>query len=110
MNNLLEYNGYFGSVAYSAPDGVFHGKLIGISDRVTYEGDSVNSLKLSFEEAVDDYLESCTEIGKPPELPNCGSFNVNVSPEIHSKLVAFSFHHNKSLDFVVEEALRQYVV
>jgi predicted HicB family RNase H-like nuclease len=76
MNNLLEYNGYFGSVAYSAPDGVFHGKLIGISDRITYEGDSVTSLTLSFEDAVDDYIECCTEIGKPPDLPSCGRRSV----------------------------------
>ena len=110
MNNLLEYKGYIGSVVYSAADEVFHGKLIGISDRITYEGDSVKSLKMNFEEAVDDYFESCAEIDKPPEPPNYARVDVTVSPEIHKKLVAFSFAHNQSLNLVVEEALRRYVV
>jgi predicted HicB family RNase H-like nuclease len=109
MNNLLEYKGYVGSVAYSAADEVFHGELVGISDRITYEGDSVKSLKSNFEEAVDDYIERCAELDKLPETPSYGRFDVNVSPEIHKKLVAFSFTHNQSLNLVVEEALRRYV-
>ncbi|MCL2224357.1 MAG: type II toxin-antitoxin system HicB family antitoxin [Defluviitaleaceae bacterium] len=110
MSNFLEYKGYIGSVTYSAEDEIFHGKLIGISDRITYDGDSVKSLKLNFEEAIDDYLEGCDEINKPPHTPDYGHFDVDVSPEIHKKLVAFSFAHNQSLNLVVEEALRRYVV
>ena len=61
MNETLEYKGCRGSVEYSAADKVFHGRLLGISDRITFEGDSVDSLQKDFEAAVEDYLESCAE-------------------------------------------------
>ncbi|MFN7594636.1 MAG: hypothetical protein ACK5PU_03395 [bacterium] len=57
MGAMLEYKGYFGSVACSAEDGVLHGRLEFIRDLVTYEGKDVKGLKAAFQEALDDYLE-----------------------------------------------------
>jgi predicted HicB family RNase H-like nuclease len=34
----MEHNGYAGSVHYSDEDEVFHGRLEGIADLVTYQG------------------------------------------------------------------------
>lgn len=59
MTDVMEYRGYVGSVHFSSEDEVFHGKLEGIRDLVTYEGTDVNSLKQSFRDAVDDYFETC---------------------------------------------------
>lgn len=56
MKNVLEYNGYSGSVEFSAEDEVFFGKLIGIKDVVTFEADTVARLKKAFRDAVDDYV------------------------------------------------------
>ncbi|MDR0935628.1 MAG: toxin-antitoxin system HicB family antitoxin [Oscillospiraceae bacterium] len=66
-NNILEYKGYRGSAEYSAADKIFWGQLMGISDSVTYEGNNQSELQADFEAAVNDYLETCAEIGKPPE-------------------------------------------
>ena len=110
MSNLMEYNGYLGSVEYSDPDEIFYGRIIGITDRVTYDGDSVKKLKHSFKEAVDDYIESCAEIGKEPEIPCQGKLNIHVAPELHKKLVSFAVKHNRTLDETVAEALRMFVV
>ena len=110
MNEMLEYKGYLGSVEYSSVDEIFYGRIIGISDRITFDGDGVKSLKRNFEEAVDDYLESCAELGKEPEQPYRGYFDVRISPELHKKLVIFSTTHKRSLNTVVEEAIRSYVV
>ena len=63
----LTYKGYKGSVMYSSPDNVFHGKLQGTRALVSYEGDSVEELQAAFEEAVDDYLELCETIGQTAE-------------------------------------------
>lgn len=52
----MKYKDYFGSVNYSDADGVFYGKLEGIRDLVSYEGQDVDSLRTSFEQIVDDYL------------------------------------------------------
>ena len=45
MSESLEYKGYVGSVHYSDEDEVFHGKLEGLRDLVTYEGTDVRSLQ-----------------------------------------------------------------
>lgn len=107
INNTLEYKGYYGYVEYSAADEVFFGKLIGITDHITFEGDSIKSLRKDFEEAVEDYLESCKELGKEPEKTYKGTFNVRIKPETHRRLALFSILHNKSLNSTVEEAIEQ---
>ena len=109
MSNLLEYNGFLGSVEYSASNEIFYGRIIGINDRITYDGDSVQGLKQSFIEAVDDYLEGCAEVGKEPEKSYAGSLNVRVTPELHRKAVGFALLNNRTLDDTVEEALRRLV-
>jgi predicted HicB family RNase H-like nuclease len=64
MKNMLSHRGYFGSVEFSDEDDIFHGRIVGISDRITYEGDSVKSLRRDFASAVDEYLCVCGELGK----------------------------------------------
>ena len=54
MLKLKQYRGYIG-LAKKEKDGIYHGKLVGISDLVTFESDSIKTLQLSFEDAVDDY-------------------------------------------------------
>ena len=75
-NDTLKYKDFFGSVEYSADDDCFFGKIIGTTDLVTFEGDSVDSLKAAFAEAVEDYLILCKEVGKEPQKTYKGSFNV----------------------------------
>ena len=65
----LNYKGYEGIAAFSDEDNVFHGKLQGINDLVTFEGETIDELEIAFEEAVDDYLDICARYGKEPEKP-----------------------------------------
>ncbi len=107
MNDMLEYKNYFGSVEYSAADEIFHGKILGITDHITYEGDSVTSLREDFAEAVEDYLASCRELGKEPEKRYKGTFNVRISPQLHKQLVIYSKRRGQSLNKSVEQAITQ---
>ena len=109
MKNSLSYKGFYGSVEFSDEDNVFFGRIIGINDRITYEGDSVNSLRKDFNAAVDEYLSVCTELGKEPEKPYKGSFNVRIEPVLHRQLVIYSASQGKSLNSVVAEAISNYV-
>ena len=97
MSNLLEYKDYLGTVEYSS------------SDKVLYEGDSIESLQADFEEAVDDYLEMCAEQGVEPQKTYKGTFNVRISPMLHKNLAEFAASHNKTLNSTVEDAIRAYV-
>ena len=64
MGKLMEYKGYHAIVEYSDEDEVFIGKVFGLADVILFDGESISELKNSFQDAVDDYLSLCEEIGK----------------------------------------------
>src|SRR4051812_48193477 len=102
---MAEYKGYIGSVHYSAEDEIFHGKLEGIRDLVTYEGTDAANLKHAFHEAVDDYLETCRKKNKAPDTPFKGTFNVRVGASLHKRAAHYAAEHNRKLNSVISEAL-----
>ena len=63
----LEYKGFCGSVEYTEEDRCFFGKVIGISDLVTFESDSLEGLKDAFVEMIEGYVLHCEEVGKGPQ-------------------------------------------
>lgn len=109
MSNFLEYKEYYGTVDYSAEDNILYGKVIGVNGLISYEGDSIDTLKADFEEAIDDYLEMCAEKNIEPQKTYRGSFNVRISPGLHRNLAIFAATHNKTLNAAVEDAIKKYV-
>lgn len=105
MTDKLKYKDFIGTVHYSNTDEVFFGKLEGINDLVTFEGETVKKLKKSFIEAVDDYLELCKEAGKEVYKSFKGSFNVRLNPELHSKLFKNATMEGKTLNQYVKDAI-----
>ena len=67
MKNVLKYGGYTGSVNFDADDKIFHGRVLGITDVIGFEGNSVEELEKDLANAVDDYLEMCQEYEKEPD-------------------------------------------
>ena len=109
MNNILEYRGYYGIVEFSDADNVFFGKVIGINGLISFEGDSVKSLKEDFMGAIDEYLEMCDEKNIEPQKSYRGVFSVQISPELHKTLDFYSITHGQSMDSTVEEAIKYFV-
>ncbi len=105
MNDILQYEGYYASVHFSSEDDVFFGKILGIDDLVNFEGASVKELKKAFHEAVDDYLETCTELGKEPNKTYKGSFNVRIPTELHKSAAIFASINNISLNDFIRTAI-----
>lgn len=105
MDNMLDYNGYKGTVEFSLNDQVFYGQIFGINDTVMYEGSSVKELQKMFREAVDDYLETCKEMGKEPERAFKGSFNVRIKPELHRLAALKAVAAKMSLNEFIENAI-----
>lgn len=106
---MLEYKGYYGSANYSEEDEVFWGKLEFIRDLVTFESDTAKGLRPAFEEAVDDYLQTCEAAGREPDVPFKGAFNVRTSPELHRRLAVAALSRGVKLNALVNEALESYV-
>ena len=105
MNDILQYKNYYASVHFSAIDEVFFGKILAINDLVSFEGSSVKELKSAFEAAVEDYLETCVEIGKNPDKTYRGTFNVRVPSNLHKEASLFAAFHNMTLNEFVKTAL-----
>lgn len=105
MKNYLEYKDYLGTVDYSAEDAVFYGKVQGISDLVVFEGASVTKLKKGFEDAVNDYLETCKEIGKEPNKMYKGLFNVRISSNVHKEISHIAIKNGMKLNDLVNKTL-----
>ncbi len=105
MNDILEYKSYYADVHFSANDEVFYGKVLGINDLVSFEGDSVKELKEAFHEAVEDYLETCNELGKEPDKIYKGTFNVRIPSELHRQASLVAAVKNVSLNDFVRYAI-----
>lgn len=109
MENVLEYKGYYSKVQFSSTDNVLHGKIEGIADLVTFESESCCDIENEFRAAVDDYLEFCEQIGKCPDKPYKGSFNVRIAPELHKRADVEAKKHGISLNQFVSDAITSYL-
>ena len=103
--NAFHYNGYVGTFEFEPDDDAFHGEVSGIRDVIHFTGRSVDELRQAFQEAVDDYVATCAEIGKSPEKPYSGRFMVRVSPELHRLTETAAKAMGKSLNAFAAEAL-----
>jgi predicted HicB family RNase H-like nuclease len=107
MNEILKYKGYHGSTEYSLEDDCLFGRLLGISDIISYEGNSVKEIKKAFKEAVDDYVETCRKIGKPPQKPYSGKVMFRIDPEVHAKAALAAKLEGISLNQWAERVIKQ---
>ena len=109
MNDMMEYKGYYGSGHYSDEDSCFYGKIEHIRGLVSYEGQDVSSMKKSFEDAVNDYLDTCKAKNIIPDRPFKGSFNVRTGPELHRKAYIYAQARKMNLNNVIIKALESYL-
>jgi len=103
--NTLSYRGYVASVEFDARDGIFWGKVLGLVDRITFEGETVNELTSDFHNAIDFYLADCANTGRTPEAPLSGNMTLHVDPEMHGAILAAARAAGKSPDQWAAEAL-----
>jgi predicted HicB family RNase H-like nuclease len=109
MADVLEHDGYIGSVRFSAEDSVFFGKLEGIDDLVSFEGSGVAELEAAFREAVDDYKALCAQSKKKLEKSFKGTFNVRIRSELHRLAYRQALREGKSLNQFVQDAVEREV-
>jgi len=96
--NPMTYRDYAARIDYSEEDGCFVGRIAGITDIVTFHGESVTEMRRAFEEAVDDYLDACRRHGVRPKKPYSGKLMVRVRPEVHARAAMTAAAQGKSLN------------
>lgn len=77
INNVLTYRGFLGSVHFSSEDNVFFGKVEGVNDLITFEGETVQTLTDAFRYVIDEHINDCENENTSVEGNYKESFNVS---------------------------------
>jgi predicted HicB family RNase H-like nuclease len=107
--DLMHFKGYEGTAEVDLARRVCRSRILFIDDLVTYESRTPDRLQREFEAAVDDYIETCAEVGKEPQRPVKGLFNVRVPPALHRATVLRATREGAALNEVVVKALSEYL-
>ena len=106
---MIEYKGYIGVFEYDPSIDAFHGDVINTRDVITFQGRSVEEIKVAMEESVEDYLSMCAADGVSPEKPFSGKFQFRGTPELHRRLAAVAARRRTSMNTLVREALENFL-
>lgn len=107
--DVLKYKDYEGTAELDMERKVCRGKILFIDDLVTYEADTPAKLQYEFEAAVDDYIETCSSLGREPQKPLRGQFNVRIPPAMHKDAVLRALTDKVKLNDVVVRALNAFL-
>jgi predicted HicB family RNase H-like nuclease len=99
--------GYSVSIEFDDEDVVFHGRVLGIRDIVTFEAESAEELVKAFHDSVDDYLAFCKERGAEPQKPYSGKLALRTTPEVHALLSKAAAHDGKSINQWISDTLAE---
>jgi predicted HicB family RNase H-like nuclease len=102
---MMSYKGYSGVADLDFDTGMIHGRVVGLRDVITFQGETVAEAARAFRDSVDDYLEFCASRNEPPEKPFSGRFLVRIAPALHRELVAQAAARGVSLNALVESTL-----
>lgn len=102
---VLKCKDFQGSVSYE--DGTLVLQILHIDDLILTQCDSASKVEQTFQELVDDYLETCAATGKEPCKSFRGSFNVRIDPHLHKEAAMSAAAERISLNAWVESAMRE---
>ncbi|WP_312381172.1 type II toxin-antitoxin system HicB family antitoxin [Pseudomonas oryzihabitans] len=103
--NAMNFKGYAARIEYSDEDQLFVGHIAGIRDVVGFHGESVHELRDAFQEAVDDYLDTCAKVGRAPQKPFSGKLSLRLEPELHASVAVKAELAKKSINQWVADLL-----
>ena len=103
----MSYRGYEAVVAYDEDADLLHGEIVNTRDLITFQGRSVDELKLARADSVEDYLTFCRERGEDPEKPYSGQFVVRVDPALHRAVASAARRAGASLNTWVASTLER---
>jgi predicted HicB family RNase H-like nuclease len=106
MINFMTYKGYSARIEYDDEDAILVGHIAGIKDIIGFHAESVVELRGAFEQAVDDYVVACEQLGQSPDKSSNGKILLRVDPEIHRAALIAAELKGKSLNQWATDVLR----
>ena len=102
---MLAYKGYSAEVRLDLRDGILYGRVVGISDVITFHSEHASQIQHEFETSVDAYLAACAQWGDPPEKPSPGRFLIRTTADRRALITRAAQEAGKSVNEWAEEAL-----
>ena len=109
VKSTLSYKGYQANIVFDADSKVLYGVIADIKDHVDFMSATAKGIEKEFQKAVDDYLDFCKTVGKEPDQPFGGVFQVRTSSETHRKLVREAREEGIALNTLVDSILSSHV-
>jgi predicted HicB family RNase H-like nuclease len=103
--NTMEYKGYTAVIEYDNYDECLVGSVIGITDQLVFDGETVPEIQENFHNVLDNYLALCKKTGKQPEVPKSGKLSLRLPAELHAVIAQKSKIADKSVNQMVIDAL-----
>lgn len=107
--NTISYKGYTVRIEFDARDEIFVGRVLGVSDVISFHADTVSDLHVELEKAVDAFLLDCEVRGIKPEKSASGRLMLRILPEIHVAATVAAQSEGKSLNQWATEVLKRAV-
>ncbi|WP_322079950.1 type II toxin-antitoxin system HicB family antitoxin [Burkholderia cenocepacia] len=105
MNNAMTYKGYFARIDYDGRDNIFVGHVVGVEDKISFHGETVDELTRDFHAAVDHYLDDCKRAGREPQKAASGKLMLRIDPEVHARVGIVAALSGRSTNQWSEEVL-----
>lgn len=103
------YKGYIATIERDERDGIFWGKVLGTTDSITFEGETLQELTNDFHNAIDFYLADCANTDRTPAPPPTGNITLHLDPETHGAILAAATAAGKAPDQWAAEQLAHVV-
>lgn len=106
-NQFFTYKNYNGSINFELESHTLFGKILFIDDLITYESDNLQQLEVEFKNAVEDYIETCTQLNRKPQKAYSGTFNVRFGPELHKEVATHAYREGMTLNEFIKNAAQE---
>ncbi|MBJ9968109.1 type II toxin-antitoxin system HicB family antitoxin [Burkholderia seminalis] len=105
MNNAMSYKGYFARIDFDGRDNIFVGHVLGVDDKISFHGETVDELTRDFHAAVDHYLDDCKRAGREPQKAASGKLMLRIDPNVHATVGIAAALLDESINQWSEEVL-----
>ncbi|MBQ7900962.1 MAG: hypothetical protein IJ365_03230 [Clostridia bacterium] len=110
MLNVMEYKGIRGMVRYVQDIKELQVLSVGTSTAIFVFGKTIEEIEQHFAEAVDEYLEKCKKSKIDPTPRIYGKLpEMEIDPDIHQKAIIQCRIEDKSMERIIEAALKKYI-
>lgn len=104
--NVMTVDGYQAKIEYDPELDQFRGEILGLNGGADFYGKNPKELRAEFRKSLNVFLAVCREKGIEPRRSFSGRFNLRIPADLHEKLAIAAEAEGKSLNTVVQEALR----